>query len=79
MRTQGAALGTMAAQLTYGSRKFEQLEAQLRGLLPQLHDAFERMLPLVDRDALAFSNYVVRAHVKHTDTFTITFITITFA
>ena len=57
--TQGAALATMAALLTYGNRKYEHLDAQLRAVLPKLHDAYEHMLPLVDRDTLAFTNYIV--------------------
>ena len=58
--SQGAALTTMAALLTYGNRKYEHLDAQLRAVLPKLHDAYEHMLPLVDRDTLAFTNYIVR-------------------
>lgn len=64
-RAQGAALGTMAALLTYGNRKFEHLDGQLRAVLPKLHDAYERMLPLVDRDTIAFTNYIVRS-LTHT-------------
>lgn len=56
---QGAALGTMVGQLTYGKRQFESLDATIRQLIPIVHDAMNNFLPLVDADAAAFKQYMV--------------------
>jgi glutamate formiminotransferase/formiminotetrahydrofolate cyclodeaminase len=56
---QGAALGTMVGQMTYGKRQFESLDATIRQLIPIVHDAMNKLLPLVDADAAAFKQYMV--------------------
>ena len=56
---QGAALGTMAGLLTYGNRKFEHLDGVIRTSVTPLHAAMMSLLPLVDSDTKAFSEYMV--------------------
>ncbi len=54
----GAGLGAMTGWMTYGKRKFEDKDAVMRKLIPPLHDVMERLLPLVDADTSAFSDYM---------------------
>jgi glutamate formiminotransferase / formiminotetrahydrofolate cyclodeaminase len=54
----GAALGAMVGWLTYGRRKFEHLDAQVRTHLPALVEAQEALLLAVDRDSAAFNDYM---------------------
>ena len=58
---QGAALGTMVGQLSYGKRQFESLDGRMRELIPVLHKAMNDLLPLVDADTEAFNHYMVLA------------------
>ncbi len=55
----GSALANMVAYLTYGNRKFEKLDAQIRQVLPPLHAAYNELQQLIDQDALSFNAYVV--------------------
>ena len=59
LRTKGAALGTMVGLLTFGNRKFEDLDPVMRVAIPPLHQATQQLLPLVDRDTEAFGDYMV--------------------
>src|SRR5262249_41437045 len=54
----GAALGTMVGWMTYGKRKFEEKDAVMRRLIPPLHAAMEALLPLLDADTRAFTDYM---------------------
>ncbi|MBU1108988.1 MAG: glutamate formimidoyltransferase [Candidatus Riflebacteria bacterium] len=54
----GAGLGAMVAKLTYGVRKFEHLEGQLRKIIPGLHQAALGLIPMIDADTNAFNDYV---------------------
>ena len=53
----GAALGAMAAKLTYGVRKFERVDASMRKAIPVLHRVFNSLIPMIDKDATAYSGY----------------------
>lgn len=54
----GAALGAMVAKLTYGVRKFEDVDAHMRRAIPALHEAMQRLIPMVDADTSAFNEYL---------------------
>ena len=57
--TQGVALSTMVGLLTYGKRKYEDLDDVMRKTIGPLHDNLEKMMPLVDKDSEAFTDYMV--------------------
>ena len=50
----------MVGLLTFGNRKFESLDSVMRQAIAPLHEATEKLLPLADLDAQAFSEYLVR-------------------
>jgi len=54
----GCALGAMVGKLTYGKRQWEALDKKMRLLLPILHEATQDLLPLVDKDTDAFSEFM---------------------
>jgi glutamate formiminotransferase/formiminotetrahydrofolate cyclodeaminase len=54
----GAALGAMAGWMTFGKRKFEDKDAAMRRLIPPLHEAMKALLPMVDADTKAFTDYM---------------------
>jgi glutamate formiminotransferase / formiminotetrahydrofolate cyclodeaminase len=54
----GAGLGSMVAKLTLGVRKFEQVDAKMRELIPPLHRAAHDLIPMIDADTNAFNDYV---------------------
>jgi len=54
----GAALGAMVGWLTYGKRKFEHLDGEVRGAIPPLEEIRKELTTMVDRDTAAFSDYV---------------------
>ena len=56
---QGAALGTMVGQLSYGKRQFESLDETMRELIPALHGAMNSFLLFTDADTAAFNQYMV--------------------
>jgi len=53
----GAGLGAMAAKLTYGVRKFEDLDAQMRAIITPLHETSRALIPMIDRDTDAFADF----------------------
>jgi len=53
----GAALATMCSLVTYGYRRFEKVDKQIREVLPHLYDAYNELAYLIDQDALAFTQY----------------------
>jgi glutamate formiminotransferase/formiminotetrahydrofolate cyclodeaminase len=48
----------MVAQLTYGVRKFEHVENEMRKIIPVLHQVTNQLIPLIDADTNAFNDYV---------------------
>ncbi|MEH0021239.1 MAG: glutamate formimidoyltransferase [Desulfobacter sp.] len=54
----GAGLGAMVAKLTLGVRKFEALDGKMRELVPPLHEAAHALIPMIDADTNAFTDYV---------------------
>ncbi len=53
----GAALGAMAGKLTYGVRKFESVDCQMRENIPALHKAYKALIPMIDADSEAYSDF----------------------
>ncbi|CAF3071959.1 unnamed protein product [Rotaria socialis] len=56
--TLGAALGTMCALLTYGMRKWESLEKEIRIIIPSLHAATKTLMNTLDTDTEALNAYL---------------------
>lgn len=54
----GAGLGAMVAKLTYGVRKFEDVDGEMRKIIPPLHNAAQALIPMVDADTNAFNDYM---------------------
>lgn len=54
----GTGLGCMVAQLTYGVRKFEHLDKEMREIIPPLHNITKQLIPMVDADTNAFNDYM---------------------
>lgn len=64
----GSALGTMVAQLTYGIRKFEKVDTQIRKILPVLYETTQKLIPMIDEDTNAFNDYMNASRLpKNTD------------
>lgn len=55
----GAALGSMVGFLTYGNKKFYELDGKMRTLIPPLYKAMKDLVPFIDADAAAFSEYML--------------------
>jgi glutamate formiminotransferase/formiminotetrahydrofolate cyclodeaminase len=53
----GAGLGSMAAKLTYGVRKFEDLDPKIREIIPPLHEVSHDLISMVDADTKAFADF----------------------
>ena len=53
----GAALGAMAGKLTYGVRKYESVDHKMRENILPLHEAYNALVPLVDADSQAYSDF----------------------
>ncbi len=45
--------------MTFGKREFEALDIIMRATIKPLHTAMQQMLLMVDKDAEAFSDYMV--------------------
>jgi glutamate formiminotransferase/formiminotetrahydrofolate cyclodeaminase len=54
----GIGLGAMTAKLTYGVRKFEDLDGIMRNAIPPLHNLCQELVPIIDADSNAFSEYM---------------------
>ncbi len=54
----GAGLGSMAAKLTLGVRKFEEIDSKMRKIILPLHEASNALIPMIDADTNAFNDYV---------------------
>jgi len=58
MAAMGAGLGAMVGWMTYGKRKFDDKDAMMRSLIPPLHEAMLALIPMIDADTSAFSDYM---------------------
>ena len=54
----GAALGAMVGRLTYGRRKFEDVDGAMREHIPPVHEAMQQLIPMIDADTNAFNHYM---------------------
>ena len=54
----GTGLGTMVANLTFGVRKFEHLDRQMRKIIPVLNELTQQLIPQIDADTSAFNEYM---------------------
>lgn len=54
----GVGLGSMVAKLTFGVRKFEDLDDRMRKIIPPLHQAAKDLIPMIDADTNAFNEYM---------------------
>ncbi len=54
----GAGLGSMAAKLTLGVRKFENYDSIMRKNIVPLHEASNALIPMIDADTNAFNDYI---------------------
>ncbi|CAL8110538.1 unnamed protein product [Orchesella dallaii] len=54
----GASLISMVGLLTYGKKQWENLDKQMRSLIPPLYSIIDDVLPLVEADTAAFESYV---------------------
>ena len=55
----------MVGWLSYGNKKFEALDAQMRNLIPPLRQAMLDFIPMVDADTSAFSAFMVEYFIGH--------------
>lgn len=55
----GAGLGAMMGWMTYGSKKFESLDAKMRKNIPPLHSRMKQLISMIDADTNAFNDYMV--------------------
>jgi len=55
----GSALGTMMGWMSYGSRKFEHLDAKMRKFIAPLHINMKKMISMIDADTNAFNDYML--------------------
>ncbi|XP_068715749.1 formimidoyltransferase-cyclodeaminase-like [Montipora foliosa] len=58
MAAMGVALATMVGWLSYGNKKFESLDSQMRCLIPPLRQAMLDFIPMIDADTKAFSGFM---------------------
>jgi glutamate formiminotransferase / formiminotetrahydrofolate cyclodeaminase len=64
----GAGLGAMMGWMSYGSKKFEHLDAEMRKLIPPLHENMKKLIPMIDADTYAFTDYMAAMKMpKNTD------------
>jgi glutamate formiminotransferase/formiminotetrahydrofolate cyclodeaminase len=58
LAAMGIGLGAMVAKLTYGVRKFEELDGKMRQIIPPLHELTQALIPMIDADTDAFKEYM---------------------
>ncbi len=58
LAAMGVGLGAMVAKLTYGVRKFDAVQDQMKRAIPVLHELTDRLIPMIDADTSAFTDYV---------------------
>jgi len=56
--SMGAALGAMVGWMSYGNKKFEHLDSTMRKLIAPLHNKMKELIPLIDADTNAFTDYM---------------------
>ncbi|XP_041365055.1 formimidoyltransferase-cyclodeaminase-like [Gigantopelta aegis] len=61
----GAALSAMVGFLTYGNKKFAHLDDKMRVLIPPVYKAMKDLIPFIDADAGAFSEYMLAMKLPH--------------
>lgn len=54
----GTGLGSMVAKLTWGVRKFEDVQPRMIEVIPVLHDLTAKLIPMIDADTSAFNEYM---------------------
>jgi glutamate formiminotransferase/formiminotetrahydrofolate cyclodeaminase len=54
----GTALGSMVSKLTWGVRKFENVQPHMIEAIPVLHDLTAQLIPMIDADTSAFNEYM---------------------
>ena len=54
----GVGLGAMVAKLTYGVRRFEDVQPHMMKVIPGLHELTRELIPMIDADTSAFNEYV---------------------
>jgi glutamate formiminotransferase/formiminotetrahydrofolate cyclodeaminase len=62
----GAGLGSMVGKLTYGVRKFEDVDGRMRKNIPPLHEAAARLIPMIDADTTAFNDFMAALRLPET-------------
>ncbi|MFC2130554.1 glutamate formimidoyltransferase [Bacteroidota bacterium] len=64
----GVGLGCMVSRLTQGVRKFEDVEKNMREIIPPLYDITNKLIPMIDADTNAFNDYMDAMRLpKNTD------------
>lgn len=58
LAAMGAGLGAMASKLTWGIRKYENLDAKMRKIIKPLHELSRELIPMIDEDTRAFEEYM---------------------
>lgn len=56
--SMGAGLGAMMGWMSYGTKKFEALDGDMRRLIPPLHERMKKLIPMIDADTNAFTDYM---------------------
>lgn len=54
----GSGLGSMVTWLTYGVRKFENVQEEMKKAIPTLVDTVQKLIPKIDEDTNSFNDYV---------------------
>ncbi|CAF0962415.1 unnamed protein product, partial [Didymodactylos carnosus] len=65
--TLGTSLGSMCSLLTYGMRKWESLEKDMRIIIPPLHSATKTLMNYIDNDTEAFNAYLTVQKMAETN------------
>jgi len=64
----GVGLGCMVSRLTQGIRKFEDVENNMREIIPSLYSVTNKLIPMIDADTNAFNDYMEALRMsKNTD------------
>jgi len=58
LAAMGTGLGAMVAKLTYGVRRFADLDQKMREIIPPLIDLTKKLIPMIDADTKAFNDYI---------------------
>jgi glutamate formiminotransferase / formiminotetrahydrofolate cyclodeaminase len=56
--SMGAGLGAMMGWMTFGSKKWEDLDSTMRKLIGPMHQAMMDLIPMIDADTDAFTEFV---------------------